>query len=197
MIFNQMVEKREQEMIERNFEDLRANYRDSSYQEKIDNYCKKFNFQKEVIEKKILEDDYFAAFFVKDPSKQNFTEHLVEELLNTKVLPQAGKASIRFKEDGTITAKKEPNTTKSADFLINSTYITQKYTRGAGGAQDNQFNDVVDFLTKGSKKNSVAAIVDGSFWDEGKRAELKNYFENNPNVKITSMDNILGGEEFD
>ena len=197
MLFHEIVNKRERELIEKNFEELREHYGDSVYQEKIVNYCDKFGCQKEVVEKKIIEDDYFAAFFIKDPSKQNFTEHLVEELLETKVLPQSGKRSIRFDENGDICSTKKANSTKSADFLIDDVYITQKYTRGNGGAQDNQFKDVVDFLEKGSKTHKVAALVDGSFWDNGHREELRKFFNENNNVKILSMDDILGGERFD
>ena len=79
-----------------------------------------------------------------------------------------------------------------ADFLIGNTYITQKYTRSAGGAQDNQYADVVDFLSKGSKKHNVAAIVDGPYWDNSKRQELKIFFSDN-NVQVLSMDDILTG----
>ena len=76
--------------------------------------------------------------------------------------------------------------------------ITQKYTRSTGGAQDNQYADVVDFLSKGSKKYKVAAIVDGSYWDNSKRQELKNFFNNNNNVQILSMNDILtGGVSFE
>ena len=53
--------------------------------------------------------------------------------------------------------------TKSADFQYGEYYATQKYTDGSGGAQDNQRNDVIDFLKRGSIKHKVAAIVSKSF----------------------------------
>ena len=151
MLFEDIVNQRAKELREKNFSDLRAHYKEPLYQEKIDNYCKNFDYYKPVVERKILEDDYFAAFFIKDPFKQNFVEHLIEELLNIKILPQSGRKSIRFDENGLICSNKRANTTKSADFMIGDTFITQKYTRGQGGAQDNQFKDVVDFLTKGTR----------------------------------------------
>ena len=93
---------------------------------------------------------------------------------------------------------KRIGTSKSVDFVVNNTYITQKYTRSTGGAQDNQYADVIDFLIKGSKKNKVAAIVDGSYWNDGKREELKEYFKSNDNVQVLSMDDILkGGVSFE
>ena len=68
-------------------------------------------------------------------------------------------------------------------------YATQKYTSEAGGAQDNQKNDVIDFLKRGSIKHKVAAIVDGAYWDR-QREILKEEFKNNPNVLITSVTEI-------
>ena len=190
--FEVLVKEAEQRLIKKNLEDIKKNIDNSDYTLKIQNYCDKFGFLFEDVKQQILTNDLVASFFAKDPSKQNFTEKLVEELLNSKVLPQLGKNCVRFTQDGEIVSKKAPNASKSADFLINNIYITQKYTRSTGGAQDNQFNDVVDFLIKGSKKHKVAAIVDGSFWDD-KRDELKFFFKDNSNVSILSMNDILNG----
>mgnify|MGYP003587565502 FL=1 len=192
-MFEEMVVNKEKQLREENLKDLRDNLNDTDVQFKIANYAEKYGFETEVIKERIKSDDLVASFFVKDPSKQNFTEKLVAELLNTKTLPQSGKNCIRFNSDGDICSTKGANTSKSADFLIGSTYITQKYTRSAGGAQDNQYADVVDFLSKGSKKHNVAAIVDGSYWDNSKRQELKNFFNDNTNVQVLSMDDILTG----
>ena len=65
--------------------------------------------------------------------------------------------------------------------------ITQKYTEGEGGAQDNQRNDVIDFLKRGSIKHKVMAVVDGDYWDSKYKAILIEEFKDNPNVKITSV----------
>lgn len=75
------------------------------------------------------------------------------------------------------------------DFIYKEYYATQKYTTGAGGAQDNQRNDVIDFLKRGSVKHKVAAIVDGDYWDKY-RDIIKAEFINNPNVLITSITEI-------
>ena len=71
-----------------------------------------------------------------------------------------------------------------------STYITQKYTRGNGGAQDNQYRDVIQFLTYGSKQHKVAAYVDGSYYTDEKRSELKRIFADNPNVQICPLGDL-------
>lgn len=192
-MFEEMVFNREKQLREENLTELRNNLNDTDVQFKIVNYAEKHGFEAEDIKERIKSDDLVASFFAKDPSKQNFTEKLVAELLNTKTLPQSGKNCIRFNNNGDICSTKSANTSKSADFLIGNVYITQKYTRSTGGAQDNQYTDVVDFLSKGSKKYNVAAIVDGSYWDNSKRQELKNFFNNNNNVQILSMNDILTG----
>lgn len=192
-MFEEMVFNREKQLREENLKELRNNLNDTDVQFKIANYAEKHGFEAEDIKERIKSDDLVASFFAKDPSKQNFTEKLVAELLNTKTLPQSGKNCIRFNNNGDICSTKSANTSKSADFLIGNVYITQKYTRSTGGAQDNQYADVVDFLSKGSKKYNVAAIVDGSYWDNSKRQELKNFFNNNNNVQILSMNDILTG----
>lgn len=195
--FENLVKQREQELISNNLIDLRKNIDNSDYSFKISNYCEKFHFNIKEIKEQILTNNVVASFFIKDPFKQNFVEKLVAQLLKTTTLPQQGKNCIRFTKSGDICSKKAPDTTKSVDFCINNIYITQKYTRNAGGMQDNQYKDVVDFLIKGSLKNKVAAILDGDYWDD-KRNELKIYFSNNSNVSILSMNDILsGGFTFD
>ena len=192
-MFEDMVIKKKRELRVKNLQDLRLSLDSPDVKLKISNYATEHGFLVEEIRQEIIDNDLVASFFAKDPVKQNFTELLVAELLKTKVLPQQGKNCIRFDEDGNICSTKGTTTTKAADFYINNTYITQKYTRSTGGAQDNQYNDVVDFLIKGSKKHKVAAIVDGSYWDDLKRKELRDYFELNPNVQILSMDDYLNG----
>lgn len=192
MDFESLVSAKEKELIQNNLFHLRTHYETVEYQTKIKNYAKKYSLNEEDIVKGIKENDIIASFFCKDPSKQNFTEKLVSEILGVKALPQSGKNCIRFDTKGEIHSFKRVDSSKSADFLINNVYITQKYTRGAGGAQDNQYNDVVDFLIKGSKQHKCAAILDGSFW-ETKREELVNYFKDNHNVKILSMDDVING----
>lgn len=68
--------------------------------------------------------------------------------------------------------------------------MTQKYTMEAGGAQDNQRNDVIDFLRRGSIAHKVGAILDGDYWDK-ERNTLRALFQNNPNVWITSMSKLV------
>lgn len=131
-----------------------------------------------------------ASFFAKDPSKQNISEKLAIEVLKVEKLPSQGKNCIRFNNNGDIVSTAKGNT-KSADFMLDEYYATQKFTIEAGGAQDNQKHDVIEFLRCGSIKNKVAAVVDGPYWDRY-RDELKSIFSNNTNVLITSVSEITG-----
>lgn len=167
-------------------------------QEKIDNYLERFSdlFSKEEIIQQILNNDLTASFFAKDPSKQNVSEKECAKWIGAEKLPALGKNCIRFDSKGNIVSKKDVGVSKSADFLIDGVYFTQKYTgNNSGGAQDNQYEDVVTFLTNGSKCQRVGAIVDGFYWDCLKNKEkLKEAFKDNSNVIILSADEIKGGK---
>ena len=189
-MFKEIVKEREKELRLKNILEVRQNINHADYQLKVINFSEKTGFSVEDIVNKIMTDDMFVFFFAKDPKKQNFTEKLVAELLKVEKLPASGKNCIRFNQDGDIVATNNGNVSKSADFYINGVYYTQKYTYESGGAQDNQYNDVRDFLIKGSKKYKVGAIVDGAYWNN-KRLQLQQMFKDNPNVVITTVDELL------
>ena len=167
-------------------------------QEKIDNYLERFSglFSKEEVIQQILDNDLIASFFAKDPSKQNVSEKECAKWIGAEKLPALGKNCIRFDEEGNIVSKKDVGVSKSADFLVEGIYFTQKYTgENSGGAQDNQYEDVVTFLINGSKQHKVGAIVDGFYWDNLKnKVKIKEAFKNNSNVIILSADEIKGGK---
>ena len=162
-------------------------------QEKIKNFVIRWpSFSVEEIKEKILKDDLVAALFAKDPSKQNISEKAVMSLIGAdKKLPASGKNCIRFNSNGEIVHSTGAGVSKSADFLIDGIYYTQKYTMESGGAQDNQYHDVIEFLEKGSINTKVGAIVDGFYWENGYRQALIEYFKGNNNVFILSMDDIV------
>lgn len=192
MNFEEIVKQKEKELLLKNFIDLRKNINSPDYTYKIRNYCNKYNFDIKEVQQRILTDDIIASFFIKDPFKQNFIENLISNLLGIKRLPQMGKNCIRFDREGNICSEKSIAMTKSVDFIIKDAFITQKYTRNQGGAQDNQFQDVINFLNAGSIKNKVGALLDGEYWEE-KRGILKAYYKTNENVIILCMDDLLGG----
>lgn len=188
MDFIKFVERKKREARLDNIKEVRQDIDKSWVEEKIQNHILAFDgiFTMDEIKEGILTNDIIASKFCKDPGKQNISEKLAEEVLKTKKLPASGKNCIRFNDLGDIVHSSTGNS-KSADFKIGDYYATQKYTDGTGGAQDNQRNDVIDFLKRGSQKHKVMAIVDGAFWENGQKAMLKELFIDNPNVIITSV----------
>ena len=190
MDFTLYVEENKKKARLENIEDLRRNIDAFWVKEKIKNHVEAYNgiITETEVRQAILNNIIVASKFCKDPGKQNISEKLAIEILNVKKLPSQGKYCIRFNDDGDIISTSTGNT-KSADFIYDGYYTTQKYTNGCGGAQDNQRNDVIDFLKRGSIKNKVAAIVDGDYWDKY-RPILQEEFKNNPNILITSITEI-------
>lgn len=188
--FEELLQKEKEYAINQNIEEIYMDYLKDEYQLKIKNYCKKYSLDIEEINSRIrAKDRITASIFIKDPLKQNITENLISAYLKTVKLPSSGKRCVRFDSEGNIVDAKGNNISKSADFYIGGVYYTQKYTNENGGAQDNQFADVEQFLRNGSKKHKVGAILDGNYWKTHKRI-LKKEFACNPNVKITCADEL-------
>lgn len=198
--FKDIAEKELQKSRLENLKQVRLDLqnKDKDLLDKINNFCERWDnvFNYNDISKQIIENDLVAANFAKDPKKQNITEKLVAKLINVPLLPQSGKNVIRFDKNGNIIHKKDGDECKAADFYFNDIYITQKYTsyKTGGGAQDNQAADVIKFLDFGSKQYKVGALLDGEYWDNERRIELKEKYKYNNNVIILSMDEILNGE---
>ena len=190
MNFTAYVEEAKKKARLKNIEEVRRDIDKPWVQEKITNHIAAFNgiMTAEEVREAILNNIIVASKFCKDPGKQNISEKLAIEVLRVKKLPSQGKNCIRFNDNGDIVSTSSGNT-KSADFMYGEYYATQKYTDGDGGAQDNQRNDVIDFLKRGSIKHKVAAVVDGIYWDKY-RDIIRAEFANNPNVLITSVTEI-------
>lgn len=122
----------------------------------------------------------------KNPTKQTFHEHYAFNLLkeNTPYLKEIYNLSVGGKDalylqNGQVINKQEKsreNTTKSIDFHIvlnvkgidYNIYVMNKYTKEAGGSQDNQYHDVVEWSkqTIGVKEENIyfIAILDGNYY---------------------------------
>lgn len=187
MDFTAYVENAKKKARLANIEEVRKDIDKSWVKEKIRNHILAFDgiMTEEDIREGILNNIIIASKFCKDPGKQNISENLAGEVLGLTKLVSSGKRCVRFNDAGDIVSTSTGNT-KSADFILKDYYATQKYTDGEGGAQDNQRNDVIDFLKRGSIKHKVAAIVDGPYWDKY-RPILREEFASNPNVWITSV----------
>ena len=188
MNFTAYVKEEKIKARKKNIAEIRKDIDKSWVKEKIKNHMTAFEglFTYDEIKQQILSNDLVASKFCKDPGKQNISENLAAQVLGWEKMPSQGSNCVSFNDNGDIVFASSGNT-KSADFYELGYYITQKYTDGEGGAQDNQRNDVIDFLKRGSIKNKVMAVVDGDYWDLKYRNILIEEFKDNPNVKITSV----------
>lgn len=188
MNFTAYVKEEKIKARKKNIAEIRKDIDKSWVKEKIKSHMTAFEglFTYDEIKQQILSNDLVASKFCKDPGKQNISENLAAQVLGWEKMPSQGSNCVRFNDNGDIVFASSGNT-KSADFYELGYYITQKYTDGEGGAQDNQRNDVIDFLKRGSIKNKVMAVVDGDYWDLKYRNILIEEFKDNPNVKITSV----------
>lgn len=189
MTFTELVELTKKENKIKNIEEVQNNIESDWVQEKIKNYLTSINnfISKSEVENAIQNSFIVASFSAKDPNKQNIPEKLIESILGLTKLPSQGKNYIRFDDNGDIQTKSLGNT-KTADFKYQDYYITQKYTAENGGSQDNQRNDVIDFLKRGFIKHKVIALVDGPYWESKYKNILKDMFKDNSNVKVLSVD---------
>lgn len=196
MTYTELVKERRKQQYKKNINEVISLLGTKELNKKIETFLEKMpTATKEQVEEKIRTDELFAAVFAKDPLRQNIGEKVFCEYIGAKTLPQSGKKAIRFSSEGKIISTKQLGCSKAADFHIGSYYLTQKYTgENEGGAQDNQYEDVVRFLTIGSISHKVCACVDGWYWEENeKRNKLKMLFSNNKNVIVCSADDIKNG----
>lgn len=217
MSYIKYLEEKRKEEIVRNIEKVGLSIKNngSDYDDKINKYIEKHGLNKEFIDKvkEIIttnEDKdivyLISSLFYKEPTRQNFSEvmaykYLVENLKDLKdveiiKLNSGNKGSLRFNKIGELLEGgiKKHEDSKSVDFKLiikdEIYYITQKYTKDFGGHQDNQYNDVVDFLNKGSINHKVIALLDGAYWDV-KSKNLIDSYSNNENVYILSCDELI------
>ena len=197
MTFEERHQKNLVEIRKQNLFILRKQIHQSWVTIKINNYKQRYDIKTpiEKIKQRILTDDEFAYFFIKEPSKQGKSEEEMLTMLGVNKLPQSGSKAICFDPNGNIVHNPTGiGNSKAADCIWNGCYTTLKYTQDHGGSQDNQKNDVVLFLINASKKYKVYAILEGAYYDNEWRAKLKNMFKDNPNVIIASIDEALGDE---
>lgn len=195
-MFIDLLQKKIKEQVLINLQELLDNIDAPENEIKIINFLKEKSFEEPTeeninkIKDKIMNDKYFALCFIKSPIRQNLEEKLVFEYIGLPKLPAYGKNCIRFNPDGDIVHENSSKTTKSADSKIGDWYITQKYTKDFGGAQDNQYKDVVDFIKYGTKQHKVIALVDGNYWYSKNKDRLRNDFVDNPNLVVLSADEL-------
>ena len=132
----------------------------------------------EEIKDEIVEKRLFAACFAKDPSKQNIAERIqLRELkpYGVEKLPNTGPNAL-YLIDGKIQPPPAiKGIHKSIDATYGDRYMTLKYTKVRGGTQDNQKNDVINFI-ENSGDHKIAAITDGPYYQtDAIQKELAQY----------------------
>lgn len=165
---------------------LRENLMDENYLFKMRSYAERFNLPFEYVKLKVINDPIFALNFIKDPAKQSFHEKTAasylsthEKVLNFKNLSSGGKDALTV-----LTGIVQPYSTlkgqtskklKTVDFTFDlesdglyHCFASHKYTKGLGGAQDNQYHDLVSFM-ENARQNTVLnhlffAIADGEYY---------------------------------
>lgn len=160
----------------------------------------------------IVNPTAFYLTVLKSPEKQGYHEKVlisyltdkVKSLNNVRNLVNSGTGAMWLR-DGKVSTSKGPDTIKSLDFAATTTrqgktwnvYGICKYTQGAGGAQDNQRNDVITALEQVKEDSDflVVATLDGSYWDSlrfGKvnRENLAAQFAHIPNIIVSDYHNL-------
>jgi hypothetical protein len=147
--------------------------------EKMKNWLDRFELTTDLdfnsLKEKIKNDKNFALFFIKDPGKQNLTEKLFADIISNiesvKNFVNHPSNTNLFVVNGSVVNQRVDGV-KSIDFewITNGrkVYATQKYTNENGGAQDNQKNDIINFLKncQDNEENIFFAILDGNYWKD-------------------------------
>jgi len=183
----------------------------SQMQVKIHNFANKFGYSYGEIEDKIINDEIFRCVFSKDPSKQNLYQTLAATFIkslpmveNFEILSSGGKNAI-YIENGKLfygtDLVNQAKEAKSLDFSweVEKTkfYASHKYTKDSGGAQDNQYIDIQNYLKNtrdNNNKNTIfLAICDGKYYqqkdsktgDETKILRLQRLTDNKTSFVLT------------
>lgn len=197
---NNIYEEEAKKRIKNNMKDALKNTKE--YQKKLEKYAEKFELEIEFLQQIVLEDIFLINQILKSPTKQNYQENTAKkyilqnypEFKDFKILPKNSTKSL-YIANGLIIDKNNLSTnnhTKSIDFqwkyLKFNIYATHKYTKESGGAQDNQYKDIISFLehakqhTKG--ENLFVAICDGEYY-------LKNNRLNDLKTKVLNTNCVV------
>lgn len=160
--------------------------KDKALNKKIDNFCKKHNFDKNTVIKELKTNEIIQAFFAKDPTRQNIYEKVAGKIIqningveNFKNLPNnslylIGGVVINEKEK---TQRGFRSKTKTIDFKWRYAgkifYASHKYTRQEGGNQDNQYDNLKAFIAEANestkKDEYFIAIADGAYYQKKRK----------------------------
>ncbi|WGI36722.1 hypothetical protein [Mesomycoplasma lagogenitalium] len=158
----------------------------------------------EIIKKSLIQgDEIILSFFMKDPKRQNIYENIFRKEIESagfviEKLKPSGKNAYYLIDDEIISnLKNKPNGQKSLDFCINyknkKIFIVNKYTNESGGAQDNQYNDVIIQMKNLGKKtkDNVWFCLDGKYYTKKKIDNLKKINSDAIIVNLSSIKSKL------
>ncbi len=145
-------------------------------------------------------DELLLTFLMKDPKRQNIYENILKEYVSDQgiqieKLKSSGKNAFYPINDRIETNNPlKPKELKSLDFKMITksgqlVYIVHKYTNEEGGAQDNQYNDVIIQL-KQLGKNTIKKVwfcLDGRYYNEKRINALR---EINHEIIIVNIETI-------
>ena len=152
---------------------------------KIRNFAEKWSFEETYIKNELKTNELLLLSFVKEPGKQTFHQHFAAKYLsslplieNFEQLPSGGNDALYVVNGKIVNGKDKDDqkTGKSIDFKWDYTfngktltfYATHKYTKSAGGSQDNQYKDVQEFHTESrnciNENILLLSITDGPYY---------------------------------
>lgn len=153
------------------------------------------------------------SYICKNPGKQSCEEkylqkeiekEITKNMFKEKLIKLNGKDSIYFSKNSNedFTKEKCHSIGKSIDFSFgNDIYICAKYTEGQGGAQDNQYFDVLtsincinNLTTYNSKR--FAIICDGDYYTSKNKEGKTKIDELNLNRKPNAQYKVMETEIF-
>ena len=156
---------------------------DDSLKQKIISHCETYDLDVEDFYQELKQHQYLQTFFAKNPLKQGLHEQIAVKYLSEQLpsfskvrkLSQKNNCGLFLTSTG---LSKSRSISKAVDFYLesnNNIYVfTHKYTKQSGGAQSNQYEDVLNFLRyapnspfkdeKTKKTVYIGAILDGDFY---------------------------------
>ena len=149
--------------------------------DKINNFCTNFCFDKSLVISEIKKNDIVKALFSKNPNKQNFYEKQASEWIksmnNIEKFENLPNRALWIVNGGVVSEKDKERSgsiaqAKTIDFTWEYVgkifYASHKYTKESGGTQGSQYKDLRSFTTEANKsvKPDVffIAIADGKYY---------------------------------
>ncbi len=149
---------------------------------KIKNFCIKHGFSEKVFVGEVKKNRFLMAVFSKDPGKQQIHEKIaanfIKKLSSVKNFEQLPHGALSILSGGVLPKKElsrmgARGKAKTIDFSWNTKgtqiYSSHKYTKEGGGAQDNQYSDLQEFINEANRSNLpntfFLAIADGDYYN--------------------------------